>query len=114
MVPNPRASLFPDYTVRPVVPAEKAELISVAKAMHRENFGKNIKALFHLEKEAALKSIQTGVGGTRAGREVRQVNFLEVGRAPSPAWLMPGSVGAGVLGVAGEREMQSRANQVKN
>nr|XP_028604062.1 protein FAM221B [Podarcis muralis] len=50
-----------NYTVRPVVPAEKAELISVAKAMHRENFGKNVKELFHLEKEAALKSIETGL-----------------------------------------------------
>ncbi|XP_061463327.1 protein FAM221B [Rhineura floridana] len=49
------------YTVRPVVPAEKAELVSVAKAMHRENFGKNVKELFHLEKEAALKSIETGL-----------------------------------------------------
>ncbi|XP_053264925.1 protein FAM221B isoform X3 [Podarcis raffonei] len=50
-----------NYTARPVVPAEKAELISVAKAMHRENFGKNVKELFHLEKEAALKSIETGL-----------------------------------------------------
>ncbi|XP_053152651.1 protein FAM221B isoform X2 [Hemicordylus capensis] len=49
-----------NYTVRPVVPAEKAELLSVAKAMHRENFGKNVKELFHLEKEAALRSIETG------------------------------------------------------
>lgn len=49
------------YTVRAVVPAEKAELLSVAKAMHRENFAKNVKALFHLEKEAALKSIETGL-----------------------------------------------------
>ncbi|XP_053152655.1 protein FAM221B isoform X5 [Hemicordylus capensis] len=48
-----------NYTVRPVVPAEKAELLSVAKAMHRENFGKNVKELFHLEKEAALRSIET-------------------------------------------------------
>ncbi|XP_066473457.1 protein FAM221B [Tiliqua scincoides] len=50
-----------NYTVRPVVPAEKAELLSVAKAMHRENFAKNVKALFHLEKEAAMKSIETGL-----------------------------------------------------
>ncbi|XP_053152656.1 protein FAM221B isoform X6 [Hemicordylus capensis] len=50
-----------NYTVRPVVPAEKAELLSVAKAMHRENFGKNVKELFHLEKEAALRSIETGL-----------------------------------------------------
>ncbi|XP_044299812.1 protein FAM221B [Varanus komodoensis] len=50
-----------NYTVRPVVPAEKAELMSVAKAMHRENFGKNVKDLFHLEKEAALRSMETGL-----------------------------------------------------
>ncbi|XP_062984883.1 protein FAM221B [Elgaria multicarinata webbii] len=49
------------YTVRAVVPAEKAELLSVAKAMHRENFGKNVKDLFHLEKEAALRSMETGL-----------------------------------------------------
>lgn len=42
------------------MPAEKEELVSVAKAMHREKFTKNTKELFHLEKEAALKSIQTG------------------------------------------------------
>ncbi|KAM3844812.1 protein FAM221B [Vipera latastei] len=49
------------YTVRTIVPAEKEELVSVAKAMHREKFTKNTKELFHLEKEAALKSIQTGL-----------------------------------------------------
>ncbi|XP_062822521.1 protein FAM221B isoform X2 [Anolis carolinensis] len=50
-----------EYSMRPIVPAEKAELVSVAKAMHRENFGKNVKELFHLEKEAALRSMQTGL-----------------------------------------------------
>lgn len=48
------------YTVRTIVPAEKEELVSVAKAMHREKFAKSTKELFHLEKEAALKSLQTG------------------------------------------------------
>ncbi|XP_026540742.1 protein FAM221B [Notechis scutatus] len=51
----------PSYTVRTIVPAEKEELVSVAKAMHREKFAKNAKELFHLEKEAALKSLQTGL-----------------------------------------------------
>ncbi|KAM6469753.1 protein FAM221B isoform 7-T7 [Liasis olivaceus] len=51
----------PGYTVRAIVPAEKEELVSVARAMHREKFAKNVKELFHLEKEAALKSIQTGL-----------------------------------------------------
>ncbi|KAL8204146.1 UNVERIFIED_CONTAM: hypothetical protein K2H54_068349 [Gekko kuhli] len=50
-----------NYTVRPVVPAEKGELLAVAKAMHRENFGRNVKELFHLEREAALKSLETGL-----------------------------------------------------
>ncbi|XP_034297784.2 protein FAM221B isoform X3 [Pantherophis guttatus] len=51
----------PSYTVRTIVPAEKEELVSVAKAMHREKFAKSTKELFHLEKEAALKSLQTGL-----------------------------------------------------
>ncbi|XP_032069810.1 protein FAM221B-like [Thamnophis elegans] len=51
----------PTYTVRTIVPAEKEELVSVAKAMHREKFAKSVKELFHLEKEAALRSLQTGL-----------------------------------------------------
>ncbi|XP_059581385.1 protein FAM221B isoform X2 [Alligator mississippiensis] len=47
------------YTVRAVVPAEKAELVSVAKAMHRERFGRTVQELFNLEREAALKAIKT-------------------------------------------------------
>ncbi|XP_077202510.1 protein FAM221B [Paroedura picta] len=50
-----------NYTVHPIVPAEKGELVAVAKAMHRDNFGKNVKELFHLEKEAALRSMETGL-----------------------------------------------------
>ncbi|XP_059581384.1 protein FAM221B isoform X1 [Alligator mississippiensis] len=49
------------YTVRAVVPAEKAELVSVAKAMHRERFGRTVQELFNLEREAALKAIKTGL-----------------------------------------------------
>ncbi|XP_063149273.1 protein FAM221B [Candoia aspera] len=56
-----QAPLPTGYTVRAIVPAEKEELVSVAKAMHHEKFAKNVKELFHLEKEAALKSIQTGL-----------------------------------------------------
>ncbi|KAK9408695.1 hypothetical protein NXF25_007469 [Crotalus adamanteus] len=57
----PAKKAMPSYAVRTIVPAEKEELVSVAKAMHREKFAKNTKELFHLEKEAALKSIQTGL-----------------------------------------------------
>uniref|UniRef100_UPI00398F8D9C protein FAM221B-like n=1 Tax=Pristiophorus japonicus TaxID=55135 RepID=UPI00398F8D9C len=49
------------YTVKPIVPAEKAELISVAKAMHREEFGSRVKELFDPEREAALDALQTGI-----------------------------------------------------
>ncbi|XP_041039319.1 protein FAM221B-like [Carcharodon carcharias] len=49
------------YTVKPIVPAKKAELISVAKAMHREEFGTRVKELFDPEKEAALDALQTGI-----------------------------------------------------
>ncbi|XP_033106457.1 protein FAM221B-like, partial [Anneissia japonica] len=49
------------YTVRPVIPAEKAELISVARAMHREEFGPRMQKLFQPETDAALEAIQTGV-----------------------------------------------------
>ncbi|XP_019373831.1 PREDICTED: protein FAM221B [Gavialis gangeticus] len=49
------------YTVRAVAPAERAELVSVAKAMHRERFGRTVQELFSLEREAALKAIKTGL-----------------------------------------------------
>ncbi|XP_067888236.1 protein FAM221B-like [Heterodontus francisci] len=49
------------YTVKPIIPAEKAELISVAKAMHREEFGTRVKELFDPEREAALDALQTGI-----------------------------------------------------
>uniref|UniRef100_A0A8C5RER3 Protein FAM221B n=1 Tax=Laticauda laticaudata TaxID=8630 RepID=A0A8C5RER3_LATLA len=53
-----RAALPTGYRVRTI---QKEELVSVAKAMHREKFAKNAKELFHLEKEAALKSLRTGL-----------------------------------------------------
>ncbi|XP_075415613.1 protein FAM221B [Tenrec ecaudatus] len=48
-------------TVRPVVPARQAELVEVAKAMHRGQFGAQVNHLFHWEKQAALSAIQTGL-----------------------------------------------------
>ncbi|XP_033634895.1 protein FAM221B-like [Asterias rubens] len=49
------------YSVKPVIPAEKAELISVARAMNREEFGPRLQKLFHPETEAATDAIQSGV-----------------------------------------------------
>ncbi|CAH6790319.1 Fam221b [Phodopus roborovskii] len=55
------AALAYGYTSRPVVPAKRAELVDVAKAMHREKFGAQVKNLFQWEKDSALKAIQTGL-----------------------------------------------------
>ncbi|XP_043934985.1 protein FAM221B isoform X1 [Protopterus annectens] len=49
------------YTVKPIIPARNADLVSVAKAMHREQFGKTVKQLFNPETEAAKKAMQTGI-----------------------------------------------------
>lgn len=51
---------FPGYKAYPVVPAKKAELVEVTKAMHREKFGVQVNNLFQWEKNAALNAIQTG------------------------------------------------------
>ncbi|XP_032252663.1 protein FAM221B [Phoca vitulina] len=48
-------------TVHPVVPAKRAELVEVAKAMPREKFGAQVNYLFQWEKNAALSTIQTGL-----------------------------------------------------
>ncbi|OWK01188.1 hypothetical protein Celaphus_00018429 [Cervus elaphus hippelaphus] len=48
------------YTIHPVVPAKQADLVDVAKAMHREKFGTQVNYLFQWEKDAALNAIQTG------------------------------------------------------
>ncbi|XP_004372435.1 protein FAM221B [Trichechus manatus latirostris] len=50
-----------DNTVHPVVPAKQAELVEVAKAMHRDQFGAQVDHLFQWEKHAALSAIQTGL-----------------------------------------------------
>ncbi|PNI98974.1 FAM221B isoform 4, partial [Pan troglodytes] len=48
-------------TARPVFPARQTELVEVAKAMHREEFGAQVNNLFQWEKDAALNAIQTGL-----------------------------------------------------
>ena len=49
------------YTARPIVPASKAELLPVARAMNREDFAPRLKELFDPEREAALQAIETGI-----------------------------------------------------
>ncbi|XP_010806267.1 protein FAM221B isoform X2 [Bos taurus] len=49
------------YTIHPVVPAKQADLVGVAKAMHREKFGTQVNYLFQWEKDAALNAIQTDI-----------------------------------------------------
>ncbi|XP_021016076.1 protein FAM221B isoform X3 [Mus caroli] len=52
---------FPGVTSRPVVPAKRAELVEMAKAVHREQFDDQVKNLFQWEKDSTLKAIQTGI-----------------------------------------------------
>ncbi|XP_005401045.1 PREDICTED: protein FAM221B isoform X2 [Chinchilla lanigera] len=49
------------YTGHSVVPTKQAELVEMAKAMHREQFGAQVNHLFQWEKDAALNAIQTGL-----------------------------------------------------
>uniref|UniRef100_H0X5L9 Family with sequence similarity 221 member B n=1 Tax=Otolemur garnettii TaxID=30611 RepID=H0X5L9_OTOGA len=51
----------PGYTGHLVVPVKQAELVGVAKAMHREKFDVQVNHLFQWEKNAALNAIQTGL-----------------------------------------------------
>ncbi|XP_054376937.2 protein FAM221B isoform X2 [Pongo abelii] len=48
-------------TACPVFPARQTELVEVAKAMHREEFGAQVNNLFQWEKDTALNAIQTGL-----------------------------------------------------
>lgn len=50
-----------NYTVRPIVPAKKKEVVSVARAMHREEFAPRVQNLFSGETNAALEAIKSGV-----------------------------------------------------
>ena len=49
------------YTARPIIPAKTAEVIDVARAMHRDQFASRLKKLFDPEREAALQAIETGL-----------------------------------------------------
>ena len=49
------------YTFKPIIPARKKELISVAKAMHREAFAPRVKKLFERETNAALNAVESGI-----------------------------------------------------
>uniref|UniRef100_A0A8C5P2H1 Protein FAM221B n=1 Tax=Jaculus jaculus TaxID=51337 RepID=A0A8C5P2H1_JACJA len=55
------SSPFPDRASHPEVLAKQAELVEMAKAMHREQFRAPSNNLFQWEKQAALKAIQTGL-----------------------------------------------------
>ncbi len=48
------------YTKREVIPAEKAELISMARAMNAD-FEPKLRSLFNAECQAATKAIETGL-----------------------------------------------------
>ena len=50
-----------NYTIRPIIPAARRELLDVAKAMHREEFAPRVKKLFDPDREAALQAIETGL-----------------------------------------------------
>lgn len=50
-----------EYTCRPIIPAKKAELLPVARAMHRDEFAPRVKKLFDPEREAAIEAIQSGI-----------------------------------------------------
>lgn len=50
-----------EYTIKPVIPAKTAELLDIARAMHRDQFATRVKKLFDPEREAALQAIESGV-----------------------------------------------------
>ena len=49
------------YTKREIIPAEKAELLSVARAMNRTDFEPKLRSLFNAEVQAATRAIETGL-----------------------------------------------------
>ncbi|KAM5298467.1 LOW QUALITY PROTEIN: protein FAM221B [Ctenodactylus gundi] len=52
---------FSGYIRHPVVPAKQAELMKVAKAIHREQFDAQMNHLFQWETDATLNALQTGL-----------------------------------------------------
>lgn len=62
VVPKSKGLLAPKgYTMRPIIPASKPELLPVARAMHGDDFAPRVKKLFDPEREAAIDAIQSGV-----------------------------------------------------
>ncbi|XP_066916647.1 protein FAM221B-like [Clytia hemisphaerica] len=49
------------YTVKPIIPARKKELISVAKAMHRDDFSPRLRNLYQRETNAAVTALEQGL-----------------------------------------------------
>jgi hypothetical protein len=54
-------NLFQGYTKREIKPADKAELLSVARAMNGDEFEPRVRKLFNTEVLAADNAIQTGL-----------------------------------------------------
>ena len=50
-----------EYNIKPIIPAEKAELLDVGRAMHRDQFATRVKKLFDPEREAAIQAIKSGI-----------------------------------------------------
>ncbi|XP_068109467.1 protein FAM221B [Hyperolius riggenbachi] len=48
------------YSIQRVVPAQSADIVSVARAMNRESFASRLHQLFHSEVEASNRAIHTG------------------------------------------------------
>ncbi|XP_063714085.1 protein FAM221B-like [Symsagittifera roscoffensis] len=61
-LPNGEIEYAPKgYTKRIIKPADKPELIAVAKAMHEDQFGERVQELFAPEKDAAMRALETGI-----------------------------------------------------
>ena len=50
-----------EYTIKPIIPAKRAELLDVGRAMHRDQFATRVKKLFDPEREAAIYAIESGI-----------------------------------------------------
>ena len=48
-------------TVRPIKPANQYDVISMARAMNRDNFAERVQEIFEPERDGALLAIQTGI-----------------------------------------------------
>ncbi|KAJ8338685.1 hypothetical protein SKAU_G00354710 [Synaphobranchus kaupii] len=59
--PKPACRNNKRYTVNHTVPVRNGDVVTVAKAMHRQQFGRRLKKLFDPEREAVLSAIRTGV-----------------------------------------------------